>query len=77
MAEKLLCAIAAPCTLSLAIAHLGASIGVAFPASQEETMPELLKRADQAMYRAKAAGRNSVVIDPVTCWRRLDCASAD
>lgn len=67
VAEKLLCAICEPCVLTSAMAHLGASIGVAFPADETETTAELLKRADQAMYRAKASGRNSIIIDETGC----------
>ena len=37
-----------------------ASIGVARNRHSEQTMLEIQKLADQAMYRAKAAGRNRV-----------------
>lgn len=41
--------------------HLTASIGVAsFPSPRGETIEDLLARADEALYRAKAAGRNRV-----------------
>jgi diguanylate cyclase (GGDEF)-like protein len=40
--------------------HITASIGVAI-ASADDTLNSLLQRADQAMYRAKAQGRNCVV----------------
>jgi diguanylate cyclase (GGDEF)-like protein/PAS domain S-box-containing protein len=36
------------------------SIGVTLFADQQQTMEELLKRADLAMYQAKAAGRNTL-----------------
>ena len=36
------------------------SIGVTLFAGQQETVDELLKRADIAMYQAKAAGRNTL-----------------
>jgi len=63
VAEKLLRAIGQPCRLGAASAYLGASIGVAFPRDPGESVADLVRRADQAMYRAKAAGRNGVVLD--------------
>jgi len=41
-----------PCTVS---------IGVAASASHEETIEEIINRADEALYEAKAAGRNCVL----------------
>ncbi|MCX7174101.1 MAG: EAL domain-containing protein, partial [Proteobacteria bacterium] len=40
--------------------HSTPSIGVALFADQHETVDDLLKRADMAMYQAKAAGRNTL-----------------
>ncbi len=40
--------------------HSTASIGIALFAHQTDTVDELLKRADLAMYQAKAAGRNTL-----------------
>jgi len=40
--------------------HSTASIGIALFAHQADTVDELLKRADLAMYQAKAAGRNTL-----------------
>jgi diguanylate cyclase (GGDEF)-like protein/PAS domain S-box-containing protein len=40
--------------------HSAASIGVALFEGRHDTVGELLKRADLAMYQAKAAGRNTV-----------------
>jgi diguanylate cyclase (GGDEF)-like protein len=40
--------------------HITISIGVVEAQSQDKTLDALLDRVDQAMYRAKAAGRNTV-----------------
>ncbi len=40
--------------------HSSSSIGVTLFGDQRESMDELLKRADLAMYQAKAAGRNTL-----------------
>jgi diguanylate cyclase (GGDEF)-like protein/PAS domain S-box-containing protein len=58
--KKILHALSAPHDLAGAIHHSTASIGVAVFMHQVDTVDELLKRADLAMYRAKAAGRNTV-----------------
>jgi len=39
------------------------SIGIAGLRGKDDTAPALLKRADQALYRAKRDGRNRVVPD--------------
>jgi two-component system cell cycle response regulator len=43
--------------------HVTISIGLADTAGGEDTTAELLRRADQALYRAKRDGRNRVVAD--------------
>jgi diguanylate cyclase (GGDEF)-like protein/PAS domain S-box-containing protein len=58
--EKILQAFSAPHDLAGAIHHSTASIGVTVFMHQVDTVDELLKRADLAMYRAKAAGRNTL-----------------
>ncbi len=45
-------------------ARIGASIGVAFIGSGEESPRGALRRADEAMYAAKRSGRNTVRFEP-------------
>jgi diguanylate cyclase (GGDEF)-like protein/PAS domain S-box-containing protein len=60
ISEKIMAAFNQPCDLD-GYQHTGtASIGVTLLDSQVGSIDELLKRADMAMYRAKAAGRNAV-----------------
>ncbi|MGN2245059.1 putative bifunctional diguanylate cyclase/phosphodiesterase [Frateuria sp. GZRR35] len=59
-AERMVARLAEPVTVDNRILAVGASVGVAsFPAG-EEGVADLLRRADIALYRAKAAGRNTV-----------------
>ena len=46
---------------SLKPASLSCSIGIAF-AQKGETIEALMKRADQAVYAAKAAGKNQYIV---------------
>ena len=41
---------------------MGASIGIAFNTTLNETVEDLIRDADRAMYRAKAQGKNRYVI---------------
>ena len=60
--EKILEAMREPIQLS-DYEHQGScSIGIAIRDKHEDTVDELLKRADLAMYRAKAAGRNTLKV---------------
>jgi diguanylate cyclase (GGDEF)-like protein/PAS domain S-box-containing protein len=56
VAERLLGAIRAPVVVEGRSIDLSASIGVATAAGQSPAAEELLRRADQAMYRVKALG---------------------
>ena len=61
--ERLLAAAAAPVEDGENVFRISASLGIAFYGHDPEPGPEqLLREADQAMYRAKAAGRNRYVI---------------
>jgi diguanylate cyclase (GGDEF)-like protein/PAS domain S-box-containing protein len=58
--EKMLTALSQPYDIAGDEYHGSASIGVALFGNHRIPMDELLKRADQAMYQAKAAGRNTL-----------------
>jgi diguanylate cyclase (GGDEF)-like protein len=60
LAESLLAALAAPFALGTEQAWIGASIGVALSGARGSEVDALLRRADRAMYAAKAAGRGSI-----------------
>jgi diguanylate cyclase (GGDEF)-like protein/PAS domain S-box-containing protein len=57
--ERLQASIAEPFTLDGFPFHTSATVGVALFRGSEVTVEELLKRADMAMYEAKAMGRGS------------------
>ena len=42
--------------------HVTVSIGIAVRDAQSRAVSDVLKAADQALYRAKAKGRNRVVV---------------
>jgi diguanylate cyclase (GGDEF)-like protein/PAS domain S-box-containing protein len=58
--EKILAALSQPYELAGALHHTTASIGITLFYNKEDQVSELLKRADMAMYQAKAAGRNAM-----------------
>lgn len=58
--EKILGALAAPFPLAGYEHHSTGNIGVTLFSDQQETVDDLLKRADLAMYQAKAAGCNTL-----------------
>lgn len=57
LAHKLLVAISTPFDISVAQVTLSASIGISLFPSDSQNMEALLAQADEAMYRAKAAGK--------------------
>jgi predicted signal transduction protein with EAL and GGDEF domain len=56
--ERLLKAVAQPVTIGDAVTQVSASIGVAFYPQDGVDADQLIRRADQAMYGAKQAGKN-------------------
>ncbi|MET0858474.1 MAG: EAL domain-containing protein [Telluria sp.] len=60
IAEKILASFDAPFPLDGHLHHTTPSIGVALFSQHNGDVDELLKRADLAMYQAKAAGRNTI-----------------
>ncbi|MBR0567438.1 EAL domain-containing protein [Azoarcus sp. L1K30] len=66
IAEKILTVLREPYQLGNNKHHSTPSIGVALFGRERESVEELLKRADLAMYQAKAEGRNTLsFFDPV------------
>jgi len=59
VAEKIIEAIAAPFFLEGHAAHIGVSIGIARYAEDASSEDDLVNKADQAMYAAKSAGKNT------------------
>lgn len=62
--EEILAAVAEPCEFNGQQLHIGASIGIARASRIDFRAEELLRKADIALYRAKADGRN--------CFRLFD-----
>ncbi|MDE2431045.1 MAG: diguanylate cyclase, partial [Burkholderiales bacterium] len=60
LAEKLRATVT---TISLPFGQVTVSIGVAVTCTFDNTLEGTIRRADQAMYVAKAAGRNRVILD--------------
>jgi diguanylate cyclase (GGDEF)-like protein/PAS domain S-box-containing protein len=60
VSEKILALCSQPYQLGGARHHSTTSIGIALFANHTESIDELMKRADLAMYQAKASGRNNL-----------------
>jgi diguanylate cyclase (GGDEF)-like protein len=75
-AHKILPHLQLPFALSRNIVTVGASLGVAvFLPDDTPDMAALLARADQAMYDAKAAGKNRIALAPLTRAALAEMAS--
>ncbi|MFZ3298690.1 MAG: GGDEF domain-containing protein, partial [Ralstonia pickettii] len=59
IAARIIEVINSPMSFDRKTAHVGTSIGIAFFVEGVTTPSELLKNADDAMYEAKAAGKNT------------------
>jgi diguanylate cyclase (GGDEF)-like protein len=52
------------------VVSVSASIGVALCPDHGDSLDDVLRAADDAMYQAKQAGRNTVRVAPGTAWLR-------
>lgn len=59
VAQKIVDAISRPFDLEGRVARIGISIGIARYTEEADSEDELIRRADQSMYRAKSAGKNT------------------
>ncbi len=59
-AKKILASLSQPCLLGEHRANCGASLGIVVFLGTEQSLTELLKKADIAMYQAKDAGRGTL-----------------
>jgi diguanylate cyclase (GGDEF)-like protein/PAS domain S-box-containing protein len=66
VAERVRIAIAEPLALYDAVTAVGVSIGIAWSGGEGLSAHDLLRRADDAMYRAKARGRDRVEVFTLT-----------
>ena len=62
-ADRVLQAIAVPYQLPAGPAHISCSIGIAECGAPGEAATDLVDRADSALYRAKASGKNCLYLD--------------
>lgn len=63
LAKKLLAAIREPMDIDGAATRVSSSMGIAYCADGKESPTDMLARADRALYRAKAAGRDGYNLD--------------
>jgi diguanylate cyclase (GGDEF)-like protein len=75
VAERLRCSAAEPIPFAGGVITATVSIGVAL-ALPDEGLDALLARADDAMYRAKAQGRNRVVALAASAGAAMGCQPA-
>ncbi len=59
IARKIIAAVEKPFTMDDQVVHVTTSIGIAMRAHPHEPASTLMKRADEALYEAKRAGRNT------------------
>ncbi len=59
LAENVLAALREPLVIEQSRIHISASIGIALYPSDGDTLDDLTKHADTAMYQAKASGKNA------------------
>ncbi len=72
VAQKLGSVLSAPCTVDGYEVHLGASIGIVFYPDDAHDAQTLLRYADMAMYRAKAAGRGTYAVYSASMGQQMD-----
>ena len=76
VAEKIVTRLSEPCNLGGAVYQGTTSVGIALFVGQAVPADELLQRADQAMYQAKAAGRNAVRFFEPALQERINARAA-
>ena len=75
-AEKLLNALQEPYPIGIATVQLSASLGVSFYPEDGQDCDALQKAADEALYKAKRAGKNRLAIAPGTRAKVAEGAGA-
>ncbi|MET0494545.1 MAG: GGDEF domain-containing protein [Actinoplanes sp.] len=74
IAERLVAAVEAPVPLGANTAQVGASIGIAFVSDSPHNPPDVLRRADVAMYQAKGAGKHAWAFAGPSPRERIEAA---
>ncbi|HVR49002.1 MAG TPA: EAL domain-containing protein [Pseudorhodoferax sp.] len=72
VANKIGKLLAEPCTVDGYEVHLGGSIGIVFYPDDAQDAQTLLRYADMAMYRAKAAGRGTYAVYSASMGRQME-----